>query len=392
MSIPRIYGASWRAIMEPAQMRNLQNYPIQWESYQVLRSTFAMGAVSPTDDIFDSYSTDEYRAIVPIYLTSVLTLFTNNYIISLTITDAVWWLLGALGVYAFLRNLSSPIVSLSAGVLTCYSPIGVSHIGSGTLHTASSLSISVFLCLIYRIIANNNSNFKAYLVLGLLFYLSSITYTYQWILIPFAILLIVFFDRSKIAYLTLSVISFFILRQLSYLIINSGNLRINVHQNDPIRAAMYFFDSAFSDYVWTGDFSLMIFRRIKVFIDLLQTSYHPFIILIALIGFILLNSVAQFRITIAGLIVTLGVTFFYGMPWVVMSSYPFIYFLVSSGVFDLTKRIFLPATDNRKFWAKRMYFVSYCIFINILGLMTNLDIFGNDSFAIMWWRGSYILH
>ena len=98
-------------------MRNLQNYPIQWESYQVLRSTFAMGAVSPTDDIFDSYSTDEYRAIVPIYLTSVLTLFTNNYIISLTITDVVWWLLGALGVYAFLRNLSSPIVSLSAGVL-----------------------------------------------------------------------------------------------------------------------------------------------------------------------------------------------------------------------------------------------------------------------------------
>ena len=392
MSIPRVYGANWRAIMEPAQMRNLQGFPVQWESYLVLRSTHAMSAPVPTDDLVEWYSTDEYRATLPIYFAATLAQFTNNYALALHITDVFWWLLGALGVYAFVREISNPMVALSAGLLSCYSPIGVSHMGSGTLHTASSLSISLYLCILYRVLTKYRSSLWGFVLLGVLFFLSSITYTYQWFLIPFTLLLLIFCDYTLLPMFTLSLITFFSLRQCSMYLLQIGGLIIHVHQNDPVRAIEYFFSSTVPAGAQFSSYITVIVRQFIVILDVIATSYHPVVILFAIIGSIGVDNNAQLRVTLSGTVVTLGVSFFYGMPWVVMSGYPIMYFLVSNGVYVICKRLNIGSRVGSIRISNYINFVVMFGFVNLLGIITNLDIIGNDSFAISWWRGSYILH
>ena len=74
MAIPRIIGPSWRVIAMPNQMRLIEGHLVQWESETMFRATKAMVTDLPLAEIYPptfAFSTDEYRAIVPIFTAAV---------------------------------------------------------------------------------------------------------------------------------------------------------------------------------------------------------------------------------------------------------------------------------------------------------------------------------
>ena len=74
-------------------IRNLEGYPVQWEVFLILRSLYSMSTNETPDSLIEWFSTDEYRALLPIYLAAISTQLTKSYIIGVTISEIVWWIL-----------------------------------------------------------------------------------------------------------------------------------------------------------------------------------------------------------------------------------------------------------------------------------------------------------
>lgn len=236
ITTPRVVGANWRSIMSPRDMRNLEGFPVQWEAFLVLRSLHAMSSDAAPSDIIEWYSTDEYRATLPTYFAAIVAQITKSYIIGITTSEVTWWWIGALSVYVLAHSFVSAPAAYCAGVLTCASPLGVGHVGSAHLHTASSLSLSVFLVVAWRILHDVRIALvpKAALY-GVGLYLSSITYTYQWYLAPFFIVVTAAprFSRNRLLASVLGIGVFVALRWASYGVLALGGLEVHAHLNDP---------------------------------------------------------------------------------------------------------------------------------------------------------------
>lgn len=400
LTIPRVIGPSWRSIMSPRDMRNLEGFPVQWEAFLVLRSLHAMSTNTVPDDLLTWFSTDEYRATLPIYFAAIVTQITKSYVIGITFSELAWWWLGAIGVFLFTRNHSSTSVAYFAGLLTCFSPLGVGHIGSGHLHTASSLSLSVFLAIIWRVFYDTYySIFITSLLFGGGLYLSSITYTYQWFLIPYFLILSLFdYNRERnFSICILGTVIFLIIRFSSYGLLGLGDLFVHSHQNDPIRvlfsrAEEVNSDRNFSD-IFSGLISLFLAKLLIVY-NLYKTSYSGVIMSLAAIGAVFVRSNHERLVLASGIALSVAFGAIYGIPWVIMCGYPMVYALASRGICHIHRLTLatIPTGPLHVLKFPAVIFFTQLLLCFCVGLLTNLDIFGDASFSIIWWQGWYEPH
>ena len=153
MATPRIVGPSWRVIAMPNQMRLMEGRPVQWESETMFRTMKAMVTDLPNEALYPptfGFSTDEYRAILPIFTASVIASVVGSLYWGSMLADLSWWWGGAVCTVALLGRLGvSRGVAVMAGMLTAVSPLGVAYVGSGNLHAASSLSLPIFATAIW---------------------------------------------------------------------------------------------------------------------------------------------------------------------------------------------------------------------------------------------------
>lgn len=400
LTIPRVTGPSWRSIMSPRDMRNLEGFPVQWEVFLVLRSLHAMSTNTVPDDLLTWFSTDEYRAILPIYLAAIVTQITKSYVIGITFSEVAWWWLGALGVFLLTRNYSSTSIAYFAGLLTCFSPLGVGHIGSAHLHTASSLSLSVFLAIIWILFYNiKYSLFIASLLFGCSLFISSITYTYQWFLIPFFLLLSIFSNNSKrsMSIWVAGTMIFLIIRLASYGLLGIGDLYVHSHQNDPIRVLFsrvedLFTNTNFVDLIST--LLLLILDKFFVISHLYETSYSSAVLAIAAIGAVFLRDKYERFVLASGIALSVSFGAIYGIPWVIMCGYPMVYALASQGISRIHHHALtrIPLGPLSVLRLPATVFVTQFFIVTIIGLSTNFDIFGDPAFTIVWWQGWYEPH
>ena len=400
LTVPRVVGPSWRSIITPMAIRNLEGYPVQWEAFLILRSLSSMSTNLTPDSLFEWFSTDEYRAILPIYLAAIATQVAKSYVIGVTISEIAWWWLGALSVFFFVRNFASTTVAFGAGLFTCFSPLGVGHIGSGHLHTASSLSLSVFLAITWRLFSHRIINyFFTIMLFGCTLFLSSITYTYQWFLIPFAFVVAALppLSKGRMGVWATGTVVFLILRWSSYGILALGQLSVHSHQNDPVRVLIYSFESQIASLTPMGIFSgslLLLMDKFLVIFRMFVTSYGEPVLGAAAIGAVYVRNYHERIVLITG--VTLSVSFgaIYGIPWVIMSAYPMVYAMASRGSFQLHRITLasLPAGHFQVLRTPRVIFATQVILIAAIGMSTNLDVFGDPTFSVRWWQGSYIPH
>ena len=394
ITTPRVVGANWRSIMSPRDMRNLEGLPVQWEAFLVLRSLRAMSSDVAPSDIIEWYSSDEYRATLPTYCAAIVAQITKSYIIGITISEVAWWWLGALSVYILARSFVSAPAAYCAGVLTCASPLGVGHVGSAHLHTASSLSLSVFLLIAWRVLDDNRIPIGPKILLyGSCLYLSSITYTYQWFIVPFFLITAAFptFSRRRMIAAVAGAGAFLTLRWASYAVLRLGGLEVHTHQNDPLRFTLArisdptVLETTHMAEMW----SLVIAKGTTVILGTIS-SYHWLIVLSAGLGLLLIRDE---RFTIAsGTAVLLAFAFgtIYDIAWVLMSSYPFVYALAAHGMVSGTRFITLRSPLLRDDPRAQVALLAASVALAITA--SNLDLAGNANFAIGWWRWWYTPH
>ena len=400
LTLPRVVGPSWRSMITPMAMRNLEGYPVQWEAYLVLRSLYAMSTDTTPDDLIEWYSTDEYRAILPIYFAAIITQITNRYIIGVTISDVIWWWLGTIGVFLLVRNYAPTTVSFGAGLLTCFSPLGVGHIGSAHLHTASSLSLSLSLAVTYDILFNRNLKyFFAVLSFGCCLFLSSITYTYQWFIIPFAFVVCAMpsFSKRRLRIWASGTVVFLILRWSSYGILALGQLSVHSHQNDPVRVLIYSIENQLISVTPMGiaiGFLFFLIDKCIVISHMFVTSYGELVLVAAVIGAVYVRNTYERVVLVAGVSLSVSFGAIYGIPWVIMSAYPMVYAMASRGSYQLHRIALasLPAGRFQILRTPRVILATQVILIAAIGMSTNLDVFGDPTFSVRWWQGSYIPH
>ena len=126
-------------------------------------------------------------------------------------------------------------------------------------------------------------------------------------------------------------------------------------------------------------------------------AYHPVIV-----GFAILGTFHGTRVHTYWMIISTALAliqgYIYGLSWVLMSGFPIVYLSAGAGIALLSSFL---ARLSRTFIVIRSYTannplrseVFYMIIFTLVCMSaTNLDLFGNDDFAIRWWGSWYKPH
>ena len=398
MAVPRITGPSWRSIVTPMDMREVNGHQVHWESIVVLRSVHTATAQMPLREVISGFNTDEYRALMPIYFAAIWTVLTGSYFWGETIAELFWWWLGSVCTVALARRLRcSWLVSTIAGLLTAASPLGVAHVGALGFHTASSMALPVATLLAWDALhTETQSTYVKMLRVGFAIFVSSITYTYQWVLIPWLLGLGLVSQRPRSWFLTVvgGITAFAAISGLAKAVLQAGGLVARPHLNDPVAVIVDRVRPILETNIQQINELLVFFiiSLFNAFIDMIL-FYHPIIAFFTLLGALhgpkLRNSWLLFAVIISVFQSTI-----YGLAWISMTSFPLVYISSAQGIMRFSCGVFYFTNFLDLFIFKNLFirlllllFIIFCIIIS-----TNLDLFGYDQFVIRWWGSWYVPH
>ena len=408
MAIPRIIGPSWRVIAMPNQMRLIEGHLVQWESETMFRTMKAMVTDLPLVEIYSSsfqMSTDEYRAILPIFTAAVFANVLGSFYWGSMLADLLWWWAGAMATVALLSRIGIPRgVAVIAGVFAATSPLGVAYVGSGNLHAASSLCLPIYSLLIWdALVADGRNPISGGIRIGIVLLAASLTYTYQWVLIPAFGFWLAIGHRcmSRAFALLLGVTVFggltFAVRQF----LGFVGLTVTAHINDPLlvllgRATIEDESSARVGVALATAVELIRHWAGQVPSVLVDTmwSYHPLMIALAVLGFA--NGSWQLRcwVVITSLI-ALAQGLIYSVPWVTMTAFPFVYGCAAHGVTAVARwgsRRWLKRDGTGSPLVRKAGSAAAVGVIIVMVLATNIDLVGIDWYVVKWWGFWYVPH
>ena len=408
MAIPRIFGPSWRTIAMPNQMRLIEGHLVQWESDTMFRSVKAMVTDLPLVEIYSptfQFSTDEYRAILPIFTAAVFTNALGSFYWGSMLADLLWWWGGAMATVALLGRIGIPRgVAVTAGVFTAVSPLGVAYVGSGNLHAASSLCLPIYSLLIWDSLADaGRGPVSGGIRIGVFLLAASLSYTYQWVLIPaFGLWLAIGQTRvSRALALLLGVAVFGALTFMVRQVLGSIGLTVTTHMNDPLVVLFgrVGIEHEISTSVrnalastlelathWSGQIP-------SVLVDTMW-SYHPLVVTLAVLGFTSRSRQLRYWVVITSLI-ALAQGLIYSVPWVTMTAFPFVYGCAAAGVRSVAGwcgRRWMGSEVPGSPMVRRAESVVAMGLMLVMVLATNLDLFGIDWYVITWWGFWYVPH
>lgn len=398
MAIPRITGASWRSIVTPMDMREIDGHQVHWESIVVLRSVHTATARMPLREVISGFNTDEYRALLPIYLSAIWTALTGSYFWGETIAELFWWWLGSVCTVALARRLRcSWLVATIAGILTATSPLGVAHVGALGFHTASSMALPVATLLAWDALhTETHIAYVRVLRLGFAIFVSSITYTYQWVLIPWLLGLGLVSQRPKPWFMTVlgGITVFAAITASSQAVLQAGGLVARPHLNDPVVVITDRARPILEANIYQTNQLLLywIYSLLRAIFDTIL-FYHPIIIFFTLLGALQGSTLRNVWLFLA---ITLSIlqSTIYGLAWVSMTSFPLVYISSAQGIVSIAYYTHHYLSFVRFHFLQDVLFSFLFIFlITICVVMsTNLDLFGYDQFVIRWWGSWYIPH
>ena len=386
----RFTGASWTALAMPFDLREHAGNTSQWEQihhFNALRATLQSEAGWVIED--GRYNTDHYRGLLLAYSAAVLSYWLDSSYKGIVLVDLLGWSVAAWTLYYLARRLGADNLSaLIAAVLLAASPLFVSHMWRNSLHVAHSASL-VPCFLAAQLLLIDERLVHVWRVVGLasVLYVASLTYQFQWIIVP-CLLSLAVVERRRWAWL-LSIVAAAVLfvgmTFFTYQTLGLVGLSVSSQSNDPFVVVNSLLAlSMESDVPGLGS----SFVRS---IGSLSKAYHPYIVFLSMIGLFFAH--ARLRILVlTGIALGLAAGYFDAVPWVVMNGYPFLY--ISAGLALVQGPRWLADTISRiggRRWphsAVRMASrsrvlagLSTAVLMLLAVLSTNMDLLGEYGFA-----------
>ena len=394
---PRLTGPSWWVLRMPFDLRESEGNTVQWEHYlfsNALRATLQSDAAPA---VAGAYNTDHYRALLPTYISAIFAYWLDSSYKGFALVDLLAWWIAAWALYYLSRRLDTDNVSaLIAAVLLAASPLMISHMWSQLLHVAHSASLVPCFLVALLLLADQRLAL-GWRVVGLasVLYVASLTYQYQWIVVPCLLSLAILGERRLIWILSIvtAALLFVAMTLLTHQILDSVGLPVSSRLNDPLLAVSSRLALAI-DFDASG-----LGRSFLSLARLLVKSYHPFIVLLSVLGLIFAS--ARIRILVfTGTALGLASAYFQPVPWVVINGYPFMYISAGLALAQGPRCLadFIAQVSNRRYpkfaeqiasGSRVLARLSTVVLILLAVWSTNTDLLGDYSFAQQWWDFTY---
>ena len=182
---PRLTGPSWTTFQSPFALRESEGNTVQWEQIHIFNALQAT-LRSDAGGVGGRYSTLHYRALLATYVAAVLAWWLDSTYKAFALVDLLGWWIGAWTLYYLARRLNVDHLSaLAAAVLLTASPLLVGHMWRNGVHVAHSASLIPCFLVALLLLTNKRLAYSWQVVgLAIVLYTASLTYEYQWIIVP----------------------------------------------------------------------------------------------------------------------------------------------------------------------------------------------------------------
>ncbi len=391
---PRLTGPSWTALKSPFDLRESEGNTVQWEQihqFNALRATLQSDAGWLIEG--GRYSTDHYRGLLPIYAAAIFAYWLDSSYKGLVLINLLGWWVAIWALYYLARLLDTDnIPALLAAILLAVSPLMIGHMWRNEVHVAHSASlVPCFLAAL--LLLTDKRLVHAWRVVGFasVLYVASLTYQYQWIIVPCLLAIVVVDQRRWILSLSILIaaIMFIGMTIMTYQTMGLAGLSVSAHLNDPLTVV-----NSRLARIMAGD-AIGLGKSFLELATLLLKAYHPFIVLISMIGLIFANT--RLRILVfTGTVLGLATSYFHPYSWIAMNGYPFLY--ISAGLALVRGPRWLadvvagigsrrwPQSAARIASGSRVLARLSTVMLLLLAMWsTNGDLFGDYGFAQEWW-------
>ena len=404
LALPRLAGPSWWALANPFDLRESEGNTLQWEHIIIFNAFHATLQADAAPAATRSYDSNNYRALLINYLSAIFAYWLDSSFASYALMDLIGWWLAAWTLYYLARHLDvDKSSSLIAAVLLAASPLLVSKMWNHGLNVAHFSSLVPCFFASMLLFSNNKLHFiYRTLLLACILYVASITYQYQWIIVPCLLSLAIVEQRRVIWILSIiiAVFLFVVVTILTYQTLGVVGISVQPALNDPLALVRARLMLAVGGDVSTSMRSFLVPVGLTDLVELLIRSYHPFVIVLSGLGLIFAHTRLRILV-VTGTMLGIATSYFNPVSWVAMNGYPFMY--ISAGLALVQGPRWLTATlagFGSSRWPQAAARIatgsevlarSITVVLILLAVWsTNGDLFGDYDFAQQWWGFYYL--
>ena len=382
LALARLVTGPWYAVYAPPGARLLEGWPVAWEvSYYVTHLPTFLGDAPFRPGIAPVH----HRTLLNLYLASLVGGWTGSDYLGLALADLGMWLLGCVAAFYAMRRLgASPGAAAAGAALAAASPILISNMWRHDLHVANFATMPIGLWASLALIDERRGWRMLALGLGAIYLLLSLSYQFQWILAPVAVVLLRWrahrpwrdVCRAVAGGLVLLVVATALLRA-ALLVVGLGNAGAEstaVRQPDQLVLSQLLEVRS-----WQSLAALLPGWR---HVEATLLAYQPVVLVLGGLGLARVERAAWLAALCASAVSLLAITL-YPAPWTAMSAYPFIY-LGAGIVCDEVGKA--AARPFRRTLAARWTAVGVTAAgVLVLASLTNGDLWGDYRFLMGWW-------
>lgn len=388
MAFARLLTGAWYETSDPFSTRLIDGWPASWEArYYLVHFRTFLGNAPPALGIAPVH----YRSLFSLFLATSFYAALGSAYWSMALVELLSWVLAAVATYHIARRLGAgPLPSALSGVLVAGSPLFVGTMWAQVFHVSEFASLAFGLWAALALAEQERSAVRLCLGFGALLYALSLTYQYQWTLVP--VLLVLTLSHPQIT-------------RWAALLVVGGAVALYGAATLVTKAALATAGlaptEAYSNVV--SDPSSLVADRlaaVHTIQDLrfllpsaeglvrLAAPYHPLVFLVGVAGILLLPR-RGLAIGVVMIAVSLAANTLYNAPWTAMSAYPLVYVGASAGCCRLGSAVasWLEAKgwSGAPFRVERVGVVVSCALVAVLVALTNLDLVGQPAFLLQWW-------
>ncbi|HEX2036399.1 MAG TPA: hypothetical protein VHS99_19625, partial [Chloroflexota bacterium] len=396
LALARLGTGPWFHLSNPSGVRLLEGWPAGYEvAYYLAHFPTFLGSEPPQY----AFSAVHYRSFLELYAVSAIYAWTGSAYWSFAAVDLLGWVLAGVAGYHLALRLGAACWGAALGsLLLTASPLLVSNMWIHVLHLAEFATLPLGLWAALVLVDDAPRRARGYLAaaLGLVLLFLSLTYQYQWIMVPLvAVLLGARRDyrwRDRGLILAGAILHFAgataALRLILGAVASSGEADIYTRAvAQPVALAAV----RLAEVLEGGRLTALFpgWSELRMMVE----AYHPLVFGAGLLGLVFL----PWRTRLLALVATgatLGATSLYPAPWTAMSAYPFIY--AGAGVACAGAGRWAGRAIGTLPWPARPAVrlgmregtLEGAIGVGlalVLFAVTNTDLAGDPAFLLRWW-------